>query len=412
MAYEVVMPQMGAEMKEGKLIRWLKNEGDPVTRGEAIAEIETDKANVEIEAFQGGIFGRVLAQPGETVTVGQVIAIITAPGEEIGEAAPPAPEKERAAAAAEEPAPAPTEEKAPPREAEAPPARAEGEFIRVSPVARRIAEEKGVDLRQVRGSGPEGRIVRRDVEAFLSQIAAPPAEAPPEAAPPAPPAAVPMSRMRQTIARRMSQSKREAPHYYVVVDVDMTEAQRMRSQLNASLGEEARVSVNDLLVKAAAKALAMHPMFNTWFVDGEVRRHEAQNVCIAIALEEGLIAPAILDVGKKNVVEIAAASRSLVERAKSGTLKAEEYSGGTFTVSNLGMFGVEELIAIIQPPQTAILGVGAIRQTPVVRDGAIVVAEMMKLALSGDHRVTDGAQGAAFLGEIKRLLEAPLNLLL
>ncbi|MDI6858331.1 MAG: dihydrolipoamide acetyltransferase family protein [Dehalococcoidia bacterium] len=410
MAYEVVMPQMGAEMKEGKLIRWLKNEGDPVTRGEAIAEIETDKANVEIEAFEGGIFGRVLAQPGETVAVGQVIAIITAPGEEMGEAAPPAPEKERAAAAEEQPAPAPPE-KAPPKEAEAP-ARAEEEFIRVSPVARRIAEEKGVDLRQVRGSGPEGRIVRRDVEAFLQRIAAPPEAAPPEAAPPAPPAAVPMSRMRQTIARRMSQSKREAPHYYVVVDVDMTEAQRMRSQLNASLGEEARVSVNDLLVKAAAKALAMHPMFNTWFVDGEVRRHEAQNVCIAIALEEGLIAPAILEAGRKNVVEIAAASRSLAERAKSGTLKAEEYSGGTFTVSNLGMFGVEELIAIIQPPQTAILGVGAIRQTPVVRDGAIVVAEMMKLALSGDHRVTDGAQGAEFLGEIKRLLEAPLHLLL
>jgi pyruvate dehydrogenase E2 component (dihydrolipoamide acetyltransferase) len=416
MAYEVVMPQMGAEMKEGRLIRWLKSEGDQVKRGEAIAEIETDKANVEIEAFQGGVFRRTLAQPGETVNVGQVIAIIAAPEEDVTKyEAPAAPEKERVAAA-------------PPREAEEapaarPPAAEEG-FIRVSPVARRIAEQRGVDLRLVRGSGPEGRIVRRDIEAFLSQVTARPEEAakappeaavppPPEAAPPPPPAAaVPMSRMRQTIARRMSQSKREAPHYYVVVDANMTEAQRLRSQLNASLAEESRVSVNDLLVKASAKALAKYPMFNTWFVDGEVRRHEAQNVCIAIALEEGLIAPAILDVGKKNVVEIAEASRSLAERAKSGTLKAEEYSGGTFTVSNLGMFGVEELIAIIQPPQAAILGVGAIRRTPIVQEDAVAVAEMMKLALSGDHRVTDGAQGAQFLGEIKRLLEAPLNLLL
>lgn len=419
MAYEVVMPQMGAEMKEGRLIRWLKNEGDQVKRGEAIAEIETDKANVEIEAFQGGVFRKTLARPGETVNVGQVIAIIAAPEEDVAQyeaAQPAAPEKERVAAVAEEPTPS-LAGPAPAAPAEkAPPARAEEEFVRVSPVARRIAEQRGVDLRQVRGSGPEGRIVRRDVEAFLSQVTARREEAPkapPEAAPPPPPAAaVPMSRMRQAIARRMTQSKREAPHYYVVVDVNMTEAQRLRSQLNASLAEESRVSVNDLLVKAAAKALAKHTMFNTWFVDGEVRRHEAQNVCIAIALEEGLIAPAILEVGKKNVVEIAEASRSLVERAKSGTLKAEEYSGGTFTVSNLGMFGVEELIAIIQPPQTAILGVGVIRRTPVVEGDTIAVAEMMKLALSGDHRVTDGAQGAQFLGEIKALLEAPLNLLL
>ena len=240
-------------------------------------------------------------------------------------------------------------------------------------------------------------------------VEAPPAEA--TATAPVEGQKVEMSRMRQTIARRMAQSKREAPHYYVTVAVDMTEAQRMRSQLNATLGEEARISINDLLVKAVAKALAKQPMFNTWFVDGEIRRYEAQNVCIAIALEDGLIAPAILDCGRKSLVEIAQASRSLAERAKSGALKPEEYADGTFTISNLGMFGVEELIAIIQPPQTAILGVGMVSATPVARDGVVAIADVMKLALSGDHRVTDGAQGAQFLSEVKRLLESPIGLL-
>jgi pyruvate dehydrogenase E2 component (dihydrolipoamide acetyltransferase) len=221
-----------------------------------------------------------------------------------------------------------------------------------------------------------------------------------------------MSRMRQAIARRMAKSKREAPHYYVTVDVDMTEAQRVRAQLNATLGEGAHVSVNDLLVKASAKALQRYPTFNTWFVDEQVQQQEAQNVCIGIALDEGLIAPAILDCGGKSLVEIAQASRSLAERARSGSLKPEELSAGTFTVSNLGMHGIDELIAIIQPPQTAILGVGRVRPQPVARDGSVLVAEVMTLALSGDHRVTDGAQGAQFVGEIRRLLESPVSLLL
>jgi pyruvate dehydrogenase E2 component (dihydrolipoamide acetyltransferase) len=409
MAYEVVMPQMGADMKEGTLIRWLKNEGDEVTRGEAIAEIETDKANIEIEAFEGGVFRKTLAQPGDVVAVGQIIAVIGAAAEDISRyEAGKAPQPAMAGAARPAPAAAPAKE-APPAVEAAP--RGDG-HVRASPVARRIAEEKGIDLSRVSGTGPEGRITREDVEAFLqTQAAAPetpekPPEAPREAAP------VAMSRMRQAIARRMAQSKREAPHYYVTVAVEMTQAQSVRSQLNDTLGETAHVSVNDLLVKASAKALQRYPIFNTWFIDGEVRQQEAQNVCIAIALDEGLIAPAVLDCGHKSIVEIAQASRSLAERAKSGLLKPEEYSGGTFTVSNLGMYGIEELIAIIQPPQTAILGVGRVSPRPVAREGAVAVAEVMTLALSGDHRVTDGAQGAQFLGEIKRLLEAPVGLLL
>ena len=404
MAYEVVMPQMGADMKEGAIVRWLKEEGEAVTRGEPIAEIDTDKATVELEAFESGVFRKILAQPGATVAVGQVIAIIAAPDEDISqyEALAPAPaaKKEPVPAAAVEPSPAPAPGGAP----------AAVERLRASPVVRRIAEEKGIDLRLIRGTGPEGRIIRQDIEAFLAHAATPA----PEEAPAAEAAAVPvvMSRMRQTIARRMTQSKREAPHYYITMGIDMTEAQRLRSQLNAALGEEAHITVSDLLVKAAAKALARYPILNTWFVEEEIRQHEVQNVCIAIALEEGLIAPAILDCGKKTLAEIAQASRDLGERAKSGALKSEEYSGGTFTITNLGMFGVEELIAIIQSPQTAILGVGELRPTPVVREGEVVVAEVMKVALSADHRVSDGAQGAQFLGEIKRLLENPVSLLL
>jgi pyruvate dehydrogenase E2 component (dihydrolipoamide acetyltransferase) len=416
MAYEVLMPQMGADMKEGTLIRWLKNEGEEVKRGEAIAEIETDKANIEIEAFESGIFRKTLAKPGDVVAVGQIIGVIGAATEDISKyEAARAPEPAMAGAATR---PAAATAAAPPKQA---PPGGDG-HIRASPVARRMAEEKGIDLNRVSGTGPDGRITREDVEAFVrGQPAAPerPSEAPPHPAPPpsgrASPAEGPvvsMSRMRQAIARRMAKSKREAPHYYVTVDVDMTEAQRLRSQLNAGLGEGAHVSVNDLLVKASAKALQRYPMFNTWIVDEQVQQQEAQNVCIAIALEEGLIAPAILDCGRKTVVEIAQASRSLAERARSGSLKPDEFSAGTFTVSNLGMYGIDELIAIIQPPQTAILGVGRIKPQPVARDGNVTVADVMTLALSGDHRVTDGALGAQFLGEIKRLLEAPVGLLI
>ncbi len=423
MISEVVMPQMGADMEEGTIVRWLKHEGDAVERGEIIAEIETDKANVEIEAFESGVFRKVLASEGDTISVGTVIAVIASPDEDVSKyegAAVAAQSAERAAGAKPEappeaPQPPPEPEAARPA-AEAPvpqPARPAGERtngrVRASPVARKLAQEKGIDLTRIEGTGPDGRIVRRDVEAAAAAPA--PAGAAPASPAAAPVETVAMSKMRQTIARRMAQSKREAPHYYITMDVDMTEAERLRAQLNDALGDEARVSVNDLLVKAAALALARHPMFNTWLVEGEVRRHQAINVSIAIALEEGLIAPAILDCGAKSVVQIARDSRSLAERARSGALKPEEYTGGTFTISNLGMYGVETLIAIIQPPQTAILGVGAVRPAPVARDGEVVVARTMKVALSADHRVTDGAQGAEFLRELRRLLEHPVLLL-
>jgi pyruvate dehydrogenase E2 component (dihydrolipoamide acetyltransferase) len=413
MISEVVMPQMGADMQEGTILRWLKREGDAVQRGEIIAEIETDKANVEIEAYESGVLRRILLSEGATVPVGQIMAVIAAPEDDVSQYAP-------AAAAAEAPTPAAKPQR-PAAVAGAPPI-AEGR-IHASPAARRLAEELGVDVSLVRGTGPDGRILRRDIEAAKAPAAAPArpaggpvAEAAPAVATPAgaPAAAPAMSRMRQAIARRMAQSKREAPHYYLTMDIDMTEAQRLRQQLNEAAEGEAHVSVNDMIVKAVAKALRRHPTFNSWFVDGQVQSFpegEAINIGVAVALEEGLIAPAVLDCGRKSLADIALASRDLAERARSGVLKAEEYTGATFTVSNLGMYGVETLIAIISPPQTAILGVGVVKKAPVVRDGEIVVGERMKVALSADHRVTDGAQGARFLADIRNFMEKPITLL-
>ena len=404
MISEVVMPQMGADMIEGTIVQWRKQEGDPVERGEIIAEIETDKANVEIEAFESGVFRKVLVPEGETVDVGTLIAVIAAPGDDLSQygdgaqgtpSAPAALPKTKAVVEAAPPAP--------PAPSAIPRANGRG---RASPVARKLADERGVDLSSLRGTGPDGRIVLRDVEAALKSGTTAAAR------PAAPPNVAGMSKMRQTIARRMAQSKREAPHYYVTVDIDMSEAENIRHEMNDLHRNEIHVSVNDLIVKATAIALTRHPQFNALVVDETVQQHDAINVCIAIALDDGLIAPAILDCQNKSLTEISAAGRDLAERAKTGALRVDEYSAGTFTVSNLGAFDVETLIAIIQPPQTAILGAGSVREVPVVRNGAIVAGRLMKVALSADHRVTDGAQGAKFLNEIRHLLEKPVSLLI
>ena len=429
MISEVVMPQMGADMTEGTILRWLKHDGDPVERGEIIAEIETDKANVEIEAFESGVFRKTLAAEGDVIPVGGIIAIIADAKDDISKytAAPANAGAAPATVGAQPAAPA----AATVRPSELAPATAIdtrkdrssdlsalGERstspasttrLRVSPVARNLADERNVDLRQVRGTGPDGRIIRRDVEAAIASA--------PAAKPPSPPTTndqrpTTPSRMRQAIARRMSQSKREAPHYYLLLDIDMTDAVELRRQLNETLPDGARVSINDLIVRACALALQRHPEFNTTIAGDEITRHDAQHVCIAIAMDEGLIAPAILDAGAKTLVQIAADARDLAERAKRGNLKPREITDGTFCVTNLGAYGVETLIGIIQPPQTAILGVGTVTPRPSVRDNAIAIRQLMKVALSADHRVTDGAQGAQFLAEIKRLLEHPLLLVL
>jgi pyruvate dehydrogenase E2 component (dihydrolipoamide acetyltransferase) len=421
MISEVVMPQMGADMEEGTIVRWLKKEGDAVERGEIIAEIETDKANVEIEAFESGSFGRVLVPEGETVDVGTVIAVIASPGEDLSKyaatQAKPAEQPSVETKAPVQHSSAESAAAAPSQPASGKPRPAPGASkvalategtdgrVRASPVARKIAQDRGIDLQSIRGTGPDGRIVKRDVESAAttqpSTATGPAGQATP----------VQMSKMRQTIARRMSQSKREAPHYYITVDIDMSAAEQLRAQLNSGAVGDVHVSVNDLIVKACAEALERHPEFNATYENDQVQQHETVNVSIGIALDEGLIAPAVIDCGNKTVVEISEASKSLAERAKTGALKPDEYTGGTFTVSNLGMFGVETLIAIIQPPQTAILGAGTVREEPVARNGQVSITKLMKVALSADHRVTDGAQGAQFMSEIKRLLENPAALL-
>lgn len=393
MISEVVMPQMGADMVEGTIVKWLKHAGDAVVRGEIIAEIETDKANVEIEAFEGGTFRKALAAEGDTIPVGGIIAIITEVDDDIstytsGAAAATPREASPVGAQPVTPVPVPARPSVP----------APNTRVRISPVARNLAEQHQIDPRTIRGTGPDGRIIRRDIEAAIASPTTDDRR----------PAMNAPSKMRQAIARRMSQSKREAPHYYLLTDVDMTDAIELRRQLNDTLPEGAHVSINDLIVRASAIALQRYPEFNATLVADQITQHDAQHVCIAIAMEDGLIAPAILDAGTKTLPQIAADARDLAQRAKTGALRPREITDGTFTVTNLGAYGVEALIGIIQPPQTAILGVGTVTPQPAVRDNVIVIRQLMKAALSADHRVTDGAQGAQFLGEIKRVLEHPL----
>ena len=459
MATSIVMPQLGYDMREGTIVRWLKEEGEDVTRGEIIAEIETDKAVVEFSPTTGGVLRRIVAGAGDIVPVGQLIAVIGDADEALPDelTAPASP-----AAAAEQvpatPAPAPV----PTPVAESPPAVPEGE-VRASPIARRLAREKGVDLANLTGSGPGGRIVEADVLAAAAVLSAPggvlasplarrlareggidlssltgsgpggriveadvlaasaapaaetPAPAPAEAAEPAAAPAgdqVQLSRMRQTIARVTSDSKREAPHFYVAADIDMSKAMDLRRDINDQVDPDNRVSVNDLIVKASALAIGRHPKFNSFFRDDYLQMNPSINVGIAIALESGLIVPGIPGCESKSLAEIAVASRDLAARATRGTLRAEEYTGTTYSVSNLGMFGVDSFTAIIYPPHAAILAVGAVKEQPVVRSGEITIAQIMKATLSVDHRVADGAEAAQFLSEIKRLLENPVALLL
>ncbi len=407
MAIEVVMPQMGADMTEGVLVRWLKALGDSVERGDVIAEIETDKATVELEAFDAGVLRQVIAGEGEVVPVGEVIALL-------GDADEPLPEIERH----------PPPEQPAPRAAAAPSADGTGadvdaRRVRVSPVARRIADDAGIDLAEVAGSGPDGRILRRDVEAAIAlrdhhhaPAGVPTVE--PEfepSPPPADPARVePLSRMRTAIARNMTEAKQQQPHYYLTVDVDMTEAMAFRRHVNLVLSDEQRVSVNDLLVRACALALERHPRFKASYTDDGIQHHPGIDINIGVALDEGLIAPALLGLDGKSLPEIAEASKALIERARAGRLRAEEYTGGAFTITNLGAWGIDTLVGIINAGQSAILGAGSVAERPAVIDGALAVRQRMTLALSADHRVTDGAEGARFLADLRDTLEHPARL--
>ena len=409
MATNIVMPQMGYDMREGTVVKWHKSEGEEVARGEVIADIETDKATVEFEAYTSGVLRRILADEGVAIPVGELIAIIAGADEVIDELLADLPAGSQAEPPGAE-APGP-ESVVPPAQAEAvttpqavaAPPPGDGGRLRVSPIARRLAQERGIDLALIAGTGPGGRIVEKDVLEFspaASMGAALPGER------------VDLSRMRQAIARVTIDSKREAPHFYVTAEVDMGKAMSLRRDLNDALPAENRVSVNDMILKACAIVLGQYPKFNGSFQGDHLRLNSSINIGIAIALEAGLIVPGISNCQDKSLRELAAASKDLIARANSGTLRNEEYSGTTFSVSNLGMFDVDSFAAIIFPPHAAVLAVGTVKSQPVVREGELAVGQVMKATLSTDHRVADGAEAARFLVEVKKLLESPFRLLL
>ncbi len=406
---EVVMPKMGYDMIEGTIVRWRKDEGDEVTRGEVIAEVDTTKVTVEVEAYTAGVLRKILVPEGQTVPVGHVIAVIADRDE-------PIPGLEAKAAPAEKAAPVATGALTP--TAAVAVTGDEAPRIAASPVARRIARGQGVNLNLIRGTGPGGRIVKDDVETFLAKgpVEAPrPAPTPVVAAPAAAPHDIPyedrdLSRIRQTMARRMAESKRVAPHFYLTSDINMTEALKLRKGLNALIGEGARISVTDMLVKGVGKTLQDFPEANASFAEGKLRVYQRINIGIAVALEQGLVTPVIPDCDKKPLSQIAQEAKELVERARTGRLRPDDFSPGTFTISNLGMFDVEEFVAIINPPEAAILAVGSVIPRPVVVDGEVKAAERMRVTLSADHRVLDGVTAARFLQRFKVYLEQPLHL--
>lgn len=420
MATAIQMPALSPTMKEGKITRWLKKEGDKVSSGEAIAECETDKSNLEIEAYDDGLLLKILVKEGETANVGAPIAYIGQKGEKVEAPAPAAPKAEPKAAeskpAPAAPAPAPAKAEPPPPAQVVPlhrtePAPSNGR-LRASPLAKKMAAEQGLKLAELTGSGPQGRIVKRDIEAAMSQG---PAKAKRPAAGPQPaafgrqePQVVPISSMRRVIAQRMTEVKPGVPHFYLTVDVEMNEAMRIRDEAKAI---ESKVSVNDIVVKAVAVAVRRQPKMNVSLQGDRILQFQNVDVGVAVALEEGLITPVIRDADQKGLAAISAETRDLAERARKRALKPEEYSGGSITVSNLGMYGIDQFVAVINPPQAAILAVGSVADRPVVRDGQLVVRKMMTATLSGDHRVIDGAVGAEYLRELKMLLEHPMRLL-
>ncbi|WP_223634672.1 pyruvate dehydrogenase complex dihydrolipoamide acetyltransferase [Corallococcus sp. EGB] len=418
----ILMPSLSPTMTEGKIVKWLKKEGDKVSSGDAIAEVETDKSNLEVEAYDDGTLARITVRAGDMAKVGAPIAFLAPKGAKAGTSAPAAAPQAPAAPKAPAPAAAPS---APaggqvvPLRREAP-ASGGGGRLRASPLAKRMAQERGLDLNQVRGTGPLGRVVKRDVEQALGQgLAKAPVQAPAAKKAPAQPEvrafgtrpepqAVPMSSMRKVIGQRMSEVKPGVPHFYLTVEVEMDAAVKIREEAKAL---DLKVSVNDIIVKAAAIALRRSPKMNVSLQGDQVLHFGTVDVGIAVAIEDGLITPVIRDADLKGLQAISAESRDMAERARKRALKPAEYTGGSLTVSNLGMYGIDQFIAVINPPQSAIIAVGAVAEKAVVRDGQLAVRKMMTVTLSGDHRVIDGATGAEYLRELKGLLEHPSRLL-
>jgi pyruvate dehydrogenase E2 component (dihydrolipoamide acetyltransferase) len=430
MSEELTMPRLSDTMEQGTIGRWLKREGESFHEGDVIAEIETDKATMDFQAYEDGTMLRILVADGESAPLGAPIAIIDAEGEEVPDDAPAAAsangdggaEKPAGEGEAGEPEPQ-TEEQAPVATAtEAAPsngAPADGGGLRASPIARRMADAGGLDLRTLagKGTGPDGRIVKADVERALASgaNAGPAAPGTPQAAPQPPgegDEVRELTPMLKAVARRMAESKASVPHFYVSSEIDMTRALELRAELNEALADSGeKVSVNDLIVRACAQALLQHPQAHRSYVDGHHVYHAHANIGIAVALDDGLIVPVLRDADSKSVRQLAVETRDLVTRARDGKLRQSEIEGATFTVSNMGMFDVAAFSAIINPPESTILAVSSTVERAVVRDGAVVPRKIMSVTLSCDHRACSGADGARLLQTVKRHLEAPTLLL-
>ncbi|MBK6947777.1 MAG: pyruvate dehydrogenase complex dihydrolipoamide acetyltransferase [Haliscomenobacter sp.] len=431
MAEIIRMPRMSDTMEEGNIVAWLKKEGDKVESGQTIAEVETDKATMELDTYTDGVLLHIAVKEGP-VPIDGIIAVIGQPGEDWqaaiaasqgsnGAAPPPS-------ASSEKPSPAPQPVSGEPSADEA-----SDQRVKASPLARNIAKEAGVDLGQIQGSGDSGRIVKRDVEAAM-QSAPAPAKAPapkpvalvpsavetPAPVTPAPSFSAPvseggayeevnLSQMRKVIARRLSESKFSAPHFYLTVEINMDKAIQMRARLNEVA--PVKLSFNDLVIKAAALSLRQHPAINASWLGDKIRYHNEVHIGVAVAIEEGLLVPVIRHADMKSLSQINTEVKNQAAKAKDRKLQPEEMQGNTFTISNLGMFGIEEFTAIINPPDACILAVGGIIEKPVVQNGQIVVGNTMKVTLSCDHRVVDGAKGAAFLQTLRQMLEDPIRML-
>jgi pyruvate dehydrogenase E2 component (dihydrolipoamide acetyltransferase) len=407
MATEIKLPRLGQGMESGTIVKWLKNEGDAVEKGEPLYELDTDKVTQEVESDAGGVLLKIAVREGE-VPVGQTVAVIGEQGEEVSLDQP---SDDGAPASAEKPAEAP--KRAPERERgrevsaqqEAPPTdgatRTDGR-IKASPLARRIARERGIDLAQLRGTGPEGRIVAEDVE----RAAAAPAPVAAPAAAPGEVELVPLTSIRRTIARRLTEAW-QIPVFQLTIEVEMTRALALREQLVERAGDGPKPTLSDLLTKICAVALLRNRAVNAHFSEDGIKRFPAADIGIAVAAPQGLVVPVIRRAESRSILEIAAARADVVGRARANKLTREDLEGGTFTISNLGMFGVQQFIAVLNPPQAAILAVGSVEERPVARDGELVARPLMTVTLTCDHRAVDGADGARFLEDVKAFLEEP-----
>jgi pyruvate dehydrogenase E2 component (dihydrolipoamide acetyltransferase) len=435
MADTVTMPKLGFDMAEGTLVRWVKNQGESINKGDVLAEIETDKATVEVESNFSGLIYKTLVDQGTVVPVGTPIAIIAQPGEKVAET----PEVSTASAvekkSTEEPVTvqaeqAPSNADVVKTPVQPTPITSEPTFLRASPLAKKMAIEQGIDLRKLQGSGPEGRIVRKDVDAILAaeKTAAAPigvAQAPTGLTTPTPTAVtpavwvpgeipadetIPLARLRTAIGRRMTESKQQIPHFYVTHDYDVAEMMRLRNEINQLMPQDQKISINDFIVKAVALCLRQFPNLNTSLAGKDIIRHGHINVGVAVSVEGGLLTVVCKDADTKPLRLISSEMRAMIGRARQAKVHTEDIEGSTFSISNMGMYDVENFTAIINPPEVAILAVGAVRQTPVIVDGEIRVGTRMKATISADHRATDGAEAAQFMQLLSTYLEEPMKL--